>query len=43
MLASHRPVTGSWRYVRVDGTSHWIPLDAPETLNKLLVEFISDS
>lgn len=43
MQASQRHVTGSWRYVRVDGASHWIPLDAPETLNKLLVEFVSGS
>lgn len=43
MLASQRYVTGPWRYARVDGASHWIPLDAPETLNKLLVEFLSDS
>ncbi len=43
MLASPRYVTGPWRYARVDGASHWIPLDAPETLNKLLVEFVCAS
>jgi pimeloyl-ACP methyl ester carboxylesterase len=43
MQASQRNVTESWRYARVEGASHWIPLDAPETLNKLLVEFVSDS
>jgi pimeloyl-ACP methyl ester carboxylesterase len=43
MLVSQRHVTGQWRYARVDGASHWIPLDAPETLNKLLVEFVNGS
>jgi pimeloyl-ACP methyl ester carboxylesterase len=43
MLASRRHVTGPWRYERIDGASHWIPLDAPEPVNKLLVEFISGS
>jgi pimeloyl-ACP methyl ester carboxylesterase len=43
MLASRRHVTGPWSYARVDGASHWVPLDAPETLNKLLVEFVNGS
>lgn len=43
MLASQRYVTGPWSYARVDGASHWIPLDAPDTLNKLLVEFVNDA
>jgi pimeloyl-ACP methyl ester carboxylesterase len=43
MQASARYVTGPWRYVRIEGASHWIPLDAPETLNKLLVEFLSET
>lgn len=41
MQASQRHVTGPWRYVRIDGASHWIPLDAPDTLNKLLLDFLS--
>lgn len=35
-------VTGPWRYVRVENSSHWIPLDQPELVNRLLVEFFSD-
>ncbi len=35
-------VVGPWRYERVAGTSHWVPLDAPERLNQLLVEFLSE-
>jgi pimeloyl-ACP methyl ester carboxylesterase len=41
MLASQRYVTGSWRYLRIEGAGHWIPLDAPETVNKALGEFLS--
>lgn len=43
MLASQRHVIGPWSYARVDGASHWIPLDAPDTLNTLLVEFVNDA
>ena len=41
MLASQRYVIGSWRYLRIEGAGHWIPLDAPETVNKALGEFLS--
>jgi pimeloyl-ACP methyl ester carboxylesterase len=33
-------VAGSWRYERLEGASHWIPLDAPERLNELLLDFL---
>ncbi len=29
-----------WRYERLEGTSHWLQLDQPEWLNKVLIEFI---
>jgi pimeloyl-ACP methyl ester carboxylesterase len=41
MLASQHHVTGSWRYLRIEGAGHWIPLDAPQTVNKALGEFLS--
>lgn len=41
MLASQRYVTGPWRYLRIEGAGHWIPLDAPEAVNKALGEFLS--
>jgi pimeloyl-ACP methyl ester carboxylesterase len=41
MLRSADFVTGSWRYERFEDASHWIPLDQPELLNRLLVEFLS--
>jgi pimeloyl-ACP methyl ester carboxylesterase len=43
MLRSADLVTGGWRYVRIEDASHWIPLDQPERLNQLLVEFLSPS
>jgi pimeloyl-ACP methyl ester carboxylesterase len=36
--ASH--VTGPWRYKQIVGASHWIPLDAPDRLNDLLLDWL---
>lgn len=33
-------VQGPWRYERIEGSSHWIPLDAPDRLNDLLLDFL---
>jgi pimeloyl-ACP methyl ester carboxylesterase len=41
MLASTDHVSGTWRYVRVEGASHWMQLDAREQINDLLVEFLT--
>lgn len=41
MLASAGHVTGPWRYERFEGAGHWIPLDEPERLNRLILEHIS--
>jgi len=41
MKSSERYVTGSWRYVRIEGAGHWIPLDEPELLSRLILEHIS--
>ena len=32
-------VTGSWRYERIAGAAHWIPLEAPDELTALLLDF----
>jgi pimeloyl-ACP methyl ester carboxylesterase len=40
MLRSAEHVTGSWRYERIEGASHWMQLDAPERVNSLLGEFL---
>jgi pimeloyl-ACP methyl ester carboxylesterase len=39
MTGSERFVTGPWRYVRLDGVDHWVPVHAPERLSRLLVDF----
>jgi pimeloyl-ACP methyl ester carboxylesterase len=40
MLASAEHVRGPWRYERFDGAGHWIPLEQPDRLNRLLLEFL---
>jgi pimeloyl-ACP methyl ester carboxylesterase len=40
MTRSEQRVQGRWRYERVDG-SHWVPLDQPDRLNRILAEFLS--
>ena len=40
MTRSEQRVQGRWRYQRVDG-SHWVPLDQPDRLNQLLLEFLT--
>ena len=40
MLRSKNLVTGPWRYERIEGASHWIPVEAPDRLNQLLLEFL---
>ncbi|MFZ4515147.1 MAG: hypothetical protein ACOYN3_02455 [Acidimicrobiia bacterium] len=37
MLASAVSVRGQWRFERLEGAGHWIPLDAPGVLNALLL------
>jgi len=41
MRASGELVKGRWRYEEIAGASHWIPLDAPERLNELLLGWLS--
>jgi pimeloyl-ACP methyl ester carboxylesterase len=40
MLAARQEVSGPWRYHRIAGAGHWIPLDAPDELAALLVDFL---
>ncbi|MPZ23227.1 MAG: alpha/beta fold hydrolase [Dehalococcoidia bacterium] len=40
MIASARYVSGEWRYERIDDSGHWIPLDQPDRLNALLLDFL---
>jgi pimeloyl-ACP methyl ester carboxylesterase len=33
-------VAAPWRYEQISDASHWIPLDAPERLNALLLDWL---
>jgi pimeloyl-ACP methyl ester carboxylesterase len=39
MTESEKQVSGSWRYERIDDAGHWIPIEQPERLNALLLDF----
>jgi pimeloyl-ACP methyl ester carboxylesterase len=39
--ASASFVDANWRYERIEGVSHWIPLDVPDRLNELLLEWLT--
>jgi pimeloyl-ACP methyl ester carboxylesterase len=41
MRMSGRFIKGPWRYEQIEGASHWIPLDAAERLNQLLIEWLA--
>lgn len=41
MTRSKEYVDNAWRYERLEGFSHWIPLEAPEELSRLFLEFIA--
>ncbi len=41
MRASGDLVSGPWRYAEISGASHWIPLDAPEELSRLLLDWLN--
>ena len=41
MRRSEAHVDAPWRYERIDGAGHWIPLDAPDRLNGLLLEYLA--
>jgi pimeloyl-ACP methyl ester carboxylesterase len=40
MSDSARSVAGPWRYERIEGAGHWMQLEAPEELNRLLLDFL---
>jgi pimeloyl-ACP methyl ester carboxylesterase len=43
MTNSARYVAGPWRYERLEGPGHWVPLEAPEEINRLLLDFLPAS
>jgi pimeloyl-ACP methyl ester carboxylesterase len=40
MVGSAPWVEGGWRYERVEGASHWLQLDRPDHVNRLLLDFL---
>jgi pimeloyl-ACP methyl ester carboxylesterase len=40
MTDSGRHVTGPWRYERLDGPGHWMQLEQPDAINRLLLDFL---
>jgi pimeloyl-ACP methyl ester carboxylesterase len=40
MTGSAAHVRGPWRYERIEDAGHWLPLDAPDKVNALLLEFL---
>lgn len=43
MTDSAESVSGPWRYERIEGAGHWIPLDASGRLNELLLDFLGSA
>jgi pimeloyl-ACP methyl ester carboxylesterase len=41
MLRSAANVAGPWRYERLDGPGHWVQLEAPDEVSRLLIDFLS--
>ena len=40
MIDSERYTSGPWRYERIEDCGHWIPLQAADSLNELLLDFL---
>jgi pimeloyl-ACP methyl ester carboxylesterase len=40
MTDSAENVAGPWRYERLDGAGHWMQLEAPGAINRLLLDFL---
>jgi pimeloyl-ACP methyl ester carboxylesterase len=40
MVNSERYVAGEWRYERIEGVGHWMQLEAPDDVNRLLIDFL---
>lgn len=40
LLNSHEYVDASWRYERVNAASHFVQVDEPDTVNRLLIEHL---
>jgi pimeloyl-ACP methyl ester carboxylesterase len=41
MTSSATNVAGPWRYERLDGPGHWMQLESPGEVNRLLIDFLA--
>jgi pimeloyl-ACP methyl ester carboxylesterase len=41
MIRSGDYVKAPWRYERIEDATHWMQLDQPEMINRLLINFLS--
>jgi len=41
MLMSAKYVDAPWSYERIEDSGHWIPLDAPDRLNNILIKYLA--
>jgi len=40
MKGTDAHMAAEWRYERIEGASHWIPIDAPDELSRLLLDWL---
>jgi pimeloyl-ACP methyl ester carboxylesterase len=40
MTGTANHVAGPWRYERIDGAGHWMQLEQPDRINRLLLDFL---
>jgi pimeloyl-ACP methyl ester carboxylesterase len=40
MMNSAKNVAGPWRYERLEGVGHWMQLEAPDEVSRLLIDFL---
>jgi len=40
MVNSSKYCANGWRYERLDGPDHWMQWEAPEKVNRLLLDFL---
>jgi pimeloyl-ACP methyl ester carboxylesterase len=41
MAGSGQFVDADWRYLRIDGPGHWMQLEAPDEVNRLLLDYLA--
>jgi hypothetical protein len=40
MTGSEAFVKAPWRYERIEGADHWLPVTAPDEVSRLLIDFL---